>query len=83
MTLIWIGALLVIVGVVLTAIPPIWLGRLSRPRRVHSPRPSTTLEPETPAKGLDLQANWPGLALIALGAVLLLIGAAFLSGVGE
>jgi hypothetical protein len=74
-TLIWIGAVLIVVGVVLTAVPPIWLGRLSRPRRVQPARPSTTLEPERPAKGLGIQTNWPSLVMIALGAVLMLVGA--------
>ena len=76
MTLIWLGAVLIVVGVVLTAVPPIWLGRLSRPRRVEpARRPSTTLEPERPAKGLGIQTNWPSLVMIALGAVLMLVGA--------
>jgi hypothetical protein len=35
------------------------------------------LEPEKPGAGFTLAASWPGLALIALGAVLLLVGAAF------
>jgi drug/metabolite transporter (DMT)-like permease len=76
-TLIWLGALLIVGGVVLTAIPPMLQGRLSRVRRVQSPRPSNTLEPERPAKGLSLQNNWPGLALMVLGAILMLIGATF------
>jgi drug/metabolite transporter (DMT)-like permease len=76
-TLIWIGALLIVGGVVFTAIPPIWQGRLSRLRRVHARRPSNTLEPEKPGKGFDLQTNWPGLAMLVLGAVLMLVGAAF------
>ena len=77
MTIIWLGALLIIGGVVFMAIQPVWQGRLSRLRRLRTTRPSSTLEPEKPTKGLDIQSNWSGLAMIALGAVLLLFGAAF------
>jgi hypothetical protein len=36
------------------------------------------LEPERPPAGsFGIKSNWPGLALVALGAVLLLAGAAF------
>lgn len=77
MTLIWIGALLIVLGVVLAAMPPILEGRLSRLRRVTPSRPSNTLEPERPGKGLDPRKNWPSLAMIAVGAILMLAGAAF------
>ena len=78
MTIFWLGALLIVVGVVLTAVPPILQGRLSRVRRVDTTaRPSNTLEPARPAKGLDPGTNWPGLALIGIGIILLLAGAAF------
>ena len=77
MTLIWLGALLIVVGVVLTAIPPLWLSRLSRVRRVPARRPSNTLEPDRPARGLGLMDNWPGLALMVIGAVLLLVGSTY------
>jgi hypothetical protein len=36
-----------------------------------------TLEPRRPGAGFGLKNNWPGLALIALGAILLLLGAVF------
>jgi hypothetical protein len=71
-TLIWLGALLIICGVVYTAAQPILQGRLSRLRPVSPVRPGNTLEPERPAKGLGLSFNWPGLLMIALGTVLLL-----------
>jgi hypothetical protein len=35
------------------------------------------LEPRRPARGFGLASNWPGLALVALGAVLLLGWAVF------
>jgi hypothetical protein len=34
-----------------------------------------TLEPRERGGGFGLATNWPGLALIALGAILLLVGA--------
>jgi hypothetical protein len=75
-SLIWIGALLMIAGVVYMAGQALWRGRLSRPRQ--SLPGGVTLEPERreAAAGLGFKANWPGLALLALGAVLLLAGAA-------
>jgi hypothetical protein len=71
MTLILLGALLVFVGVLQMAFQPIWRGRLSGRRRLRS-QPIDTLEPERPASGFGLKPNWPGLALVALGAALLL-----------
>jgi hypothetical protein len=69
-----LGALLVVAGVVLLAAPPIWRGRLSG-RRAPSPTAGDTLEPRKPGAGFGLKQNWPGLALILLGVVLLLAGA--------
>jgi hypothetical protein len=59
--------------VVFLAIQPLRRGRLSGGRVASS----GTLEPRQPAGGFNLGANWPGLGLLALGAVLLLAGAAF------
>ncbi|ANW01723.1 hypothetical protein [Bradyrhizobium icense] len=72
MTLIWLGVLLVFVGVLQMAFQPIWRDRLSGRRRLRS---SDTLEPERPAGGFGLKLNWPGLVLVALGAAFLLAGA--------
>ena len=72
---IWLGALLLIGGVVFTGARALGRGNLSEP---HSTRPGAandTLEPRRPASGLGLRANWPGLALIGVGAILLLAGA--------
>ena len=71
----WLGALLIVGGVVLMAAPPIWRGRLSE-RRSRSAVADRTLEPRRPGAGFGLRTNWPGLALIALGVILLLVGAA-------
>ena len=71
------GALLVVVGLVMLAGPSIWRGRLSGKRSRAATVADNTLEPDKPGAGLTLAASWPGLALIALGAILLLVGAAF------
>ncbi|MGO4128915.1 hypothetical protein AB4Z01_31285 [Inquilinus sp. YAF38] len=55
-----IGALLVIAGLVYSAFQAIWIGRFNREKRSFSLR------------GFGLKANWPGLALIVVGAILLL-----------
>jgi hypothetical protein len=75
MTLIWLGVFLVFCGVLQTAYQAIWRGRLSGRRRLRT-GPRDTLEPERPASGFGIKSNWPGLALVALGIVLLLAGAA-------
>ena len=77
MTSVWIGALMVFVGVLLMAAQPLWRGRLSGVRRTRSAEPSVTLEPERPARGFSMRSNWLGLALVVVGAVFLLAGAAF------
>src|SRR5882762_3066496 len=66
MTLIWLGVLLVFGGVLQMAFQPIWRGRLSGRKRLRSGR--DTLEPERPASGFGIKSNWPGLALVVLGA---------------
>ncbi|WP_065752871.1 hypothetical protein [Bradyrhizobium paxllaeri] len=75
MTLIWLGVLLVFGGVLQMVFQPIWHGRLSGRRRLRAGQPGDTLEPERPGGGFDLKSNWPGLALLALGAAFLLAGA--------
>ncbi len=76
MPIIWLGALLVIGGVVFTADRAIREGRFSG-RRPRSAVTVDTLEPRQQGGGLGLAAYWPGFGMIALGAVLLLAGAAF------
>jgi hypothetical protein len=66
-----LGALLVLSGVLYMARATIWRGSLSRPAR-------DTLEPPRRGVGfLGLEANWPGILLMAIGAVLLVSGASF------
>jgi hypothetical protein len=71
MFLIGLGALLVLGGVLYMVRATIWRGSLSRPAR-------DTLEPPRRGVGfLGFGANWPGILLMAIGAVLLLSGASF------
>lgn len=67
--------LLVIGGMVLTATRTATRGRLSeaRPRKL-SGRPDT-LEPRGRGSRLSIKADLPGLGLMAIGGLLLLIGA--------
>lgn len=67
MMLVWIGALFVIAGVVLTATRTLQRGRLSDPEAVRD-----TLEPKGSGRRLSIKADLPGLALIAIGSLLLL-----------
>jgi hypothetical protein len=86
MLVIWLGALFVLGGLLFMMAQPIWRGRLSEARRRRSssavprdtamkPAEPMTLEPRRPGAGFGLKANWPGLVLIVLGAILLLAGA--------
>jgi hypothetical protein len=77
MVLIWTGALLVVGGVVFTAAQALWRGRLSDAKPIRPGVATDTLEPQERGSGFGLKANWPGLALIAVGSLLLLVGAAF------
>ena len=71
MFLMGLGALLVLVGVVYMARAAIWRGSLSRPA-------GDTLEPPRRGIGfLGFRANWPGILLMAIGAVLLISGGSF------
>ena len=73
MLVIWLGALLVLGGLLFMLAQPIWRGRLSEARlRRSSAEPRDTLEPRTPGAGFGLKENWPGLLLIVLGGILLL-----------
>ncbi len=78
MTVIYIGALLVIGGMLSMAYKAIWQGRLSGASRRDAMVKSTTLEPQGRSAAFDPKANWLGLALIALGTILLLAEALYL-----
>jgi len=76
MFLMGLGALLVLGGFLYLARSAIWRGPLSGP---EFPRPvRDTLEPPRRSmRFLGLGTNWPGLLLMAVGAVLLVSGASF------
>lgn len=73
MALIWIGALLLLAGVMLMVAQPLWSGRLSGGRIGRTQ--GKTLEPPRPGRGLGIRSNWPGLALAAIGGALILASA--------
>ena len=72
----WLGARLVIAGLLSMAYQAIWKARMSNPRPDHSVT-GDTLEPRRPAAGFGLRSNWPGLAMAFLGGILLLGTALF------
>jgi drug/metabolite transporter (DMT)-like permease len=78
MVLIWLGAVLILIGIVFMALQPLRRGQLSG-GRLRSAQASDTLEPRRPARGFGLKSNWPGLALVALGAVLVLAAGCLLN----
>lgn len=75
MALVWLGALLIISGVVLSAIRMLRRGRLSDPTPPPAPDALATLEPKGRGRRLSLKADLPGIALFTLGAILLLAAA--------
>jgi hypothetical protein len=74
MVMILLGAFLILAGLLFMATQPIWRGRLSAVRRTPAAAPEPTLEPAKPGAGFSFRENWPGLALMVLGGVLLLLG---------
>jgi uncharacterized membrane protein len=76
MTLIAIGALLIIIGVVIAANATLRRGRLSEAEQPESHAPRDTLEPCGPGRRLGLKVDLPGLALIILGVILMFLGSA-------
>ena len=79
MLIIWIGALLVVGGLVYMVYEALRRGRLSGTARPAPAPEDGTLEPRRHGVGfLGLTGNWPGLALMGAGFLLMLIGA-FLS----
>lgn len=75
---VWIGALLFVAGVLFMAAQALWRGRLSGPGQSRPGAASDTLEPQPRERsgGFGLKANWPGIILVVVGAILLLAGAA-------
>lgn len=73
MLAVWLGALLVVVGLLQMAYQAIWRGRMSDPRPHHAPT-EETLEPRSQRGAFGLKANWPGILMVVCGGLLLLAG---------
>lgn len=73
MSIILLGSLLIIAGLVFMAAQPIWRGRLSGRQGEPATTAGPTLEPRRPATGFRLRSNWPGLALVSAGVLLLIL----------
>ena len=78
MIVILMGTLLFFGGVLFMAYVAIWRGRLSGASRRDPMVESPTLEPKGRSAAFDPRANWPGLALIALGSILIYVGTIYL-----
>ncbi len=76
MVLVWIGALLIIAGIVLTAGQMLWKGRLSDAHRTGYTGASAALEPQERARAFHPQHHWPSNNLVTLGIILMLAEAA-------
>jgi hypothetical protein len=74
MTLTLLGALFVFGGLLFLVALPIWRGRMSDVRRTSTSSPEPTLEPPKPGAGFYAKENLLGLALMALGGAILLLG---------
>ena len=76
MFLVGLGALLVLGGLLYMVRAAIWRGPLSG-RDSSRPARDTLEPPRRSLRFLGLGTNWPGLFLMALGAVLLVSGGGF------
>ncbi|API60001.1 hypothetical protein BSL82_12340 [Tardibacter chloracetimidivorans] len=74
MPAIWIGAILIVAGVVWAAMTTTRRGRLSDPEPAPT-KSADTLEPAGRGRRLSLSAELPAFALIIVGAVILFAGA--------
>jgi uncharacterized membrane protein len=77
MILTWVGALLILCGVVLAASQVLWKGRLSDARKAGPAGADATLEPKGRVRALNPKTHWPAVALVALGIILMLAEAVF------
>jgi hypothetical protein len=75
--LIWIGALLIICGVLYGAAQALWGGRLSDARLGRATKAGASLEPRQSAKAFSFKTHWPAFVLILLGSILILTETAF------
>jgi hypothetical protein len=68
-----IGALLVVLGLLYTALTAVYRGRMSEPRSSPRETAAPTLEPrESGVPAFSLKANWPGLLFAGIGVLVLL-----------
>jgi len=72
MILIWLGALLIICGVLLGLYQTLRKGRLSEARRTEPSGSGATLEPRGPVRAFSPRTHWPAVTLVALGILLML-----------
>ena len=75
--LIWVGALLILCGVVYGAAQALWRGRLSDARRGGTTRAGASLEPQQSPRSFSFKTHWPAFALILIGGILILTETAF------
>lgn len=81
MFIIWLGVVLVVGGLIYMVYEALRRGRLSGTERPAPGVKDGTLEPRRHGVGfLGLAGNWPGLALMGAGFLLMLIGAFLTSG---
>lgn len=73
----WIGALLVIAGVLYGAAQALWPGRLSDAKLGGRTGAKTSLEPRQSPKAFSFKTHWPAFALILIGTILIFTEAAF------
>ena len=71
MPAIWAGALLVLSGLLVLMVPRLWRRRAGGPPALPTPEPEASQFCES---GVDPDKDWPGIALIAMGVILLLAG---------
>jgi hypothetical protein len=75
MIVIWLGAILFVCGVVYMAAATLSRGKLSDPHPAQAGPNEPTLEPTRRGLGfLGVGPNWPGLLMMAVGALMLLSG---------
>jgi hypothetical protein len=77
MLVIWLGALLFVIGIVLLAGQAIYRGRMSEPGPAGLGSRNTLEPAHRGVRFMGLGSNWPGLLLVALGAILLIFGGYF------
>lgn len=75
--LIWIGALLILCGVVYGAAQALRAGRLSDARRGQATRKGASLEPQQSPRSFSFKTHWPAFVMILLGGILIFTETAF------